>query len=144
MDKTNNKTIMNTKLDTANIIYANKYTNVCYTDGEILELIRRKRDNESIKDVIFDLYAKFITRCIEQYHIYKFLTYEESQISVAKLCKILGERYNKSDRTYRRSIDNLVKAKIIFVDKGIISLNIDYDLSLLDLNDTKSLIIHIN
>lgn len=134
---------MSNRIANANILYVNRLTNQCYVDGEILELTRHTKPNESIKDTVFDLFAKYLTRCEEQKEVYHYLMYEQNTISVPNLCKILSQRSNKSERTYRRAIDNLRRGKIIIISHSIISCNIDYDISLLDLDDAKSLIIHI-
>lgn len=125
------------------ILYLNRYLNVCYSDGEILELTKIKGKDDTVKDVIFELFAKVLTRCSEQRQVYKYLVYTQNEANVSAICNTLAEKHGKSQRTYRRAIDSLNKGRILSIKNGVVHLRAEYDLSLFDLDNTKAIVINI-
>lgn len=126
-----------------NILYVNKYTNTCYNEEQILETNIKSAKDKTTVDTIFELYARLLTRSEEQRLVFYHLTFDKDAYSVSKLIKVLSEKYNKSDRTYRRAIEYLLRRRIIYVKDTILYINMDYNLSVLDLEKVKGIMIHI-
>lgn len=126
-----------------NILYVNRYTNVCYKENEILELNIQKDKDELIKDAIFNLYCRLLTRSGEQRLVFYYLTYYNDEYSIAKLIRVLSNKYGKSERTYRRAIDNMMNRRVLYVKNNILFINMDYNLSILDLDNIKSIMVHV-
>lgn len=126
-----------------NILYVNRYTNVCYKENEILELNVQSGHDELVKDTIFNLYVRLLTKSGEQRLIFRYLLDHKEEYSIAKLIKVLSNDYGKSERTYRRAIENMIKRHILYVRNGILMINMDYDLSILDLDNIKSIMVHV-
>lgn len=132
-------------MKTPDIIYANKLTNVILKDGEILETVIKRNKKDLPNETIFDIFARIITKNGEQrkvlFHVI-FDKEEYNRYSLSKKCSLL---YGKSDRTYQRAIDYLFGRKIIYQDRHkTLRVPVEYDLSLLDLDKVKSVIIHID
>lgn len=125
------------------ILYVNSLTNVCYNASEILELNIRRGGDETVPELIFNLYAKILTKCNEQKLVLYHLTYDKVAYTVAKLIKVLSASDTKSERTYRRAVEYLLKKRIIKVRDNILEVNVDYNLALLDLDNVKGIMIHI-
>lgn len=136
---------MNNKDKTPDIIYVNRLANVVYKDGEILETFINKAKKDTPRDAIFDIFARIITRNSEQRKVLYHLIFDKEEYTANALSNKLAKLYNKSARTFQRAIDYLYVRKIIRADRHrILKVPIDYDLSLLDLDKVKSVIIHIN
>lgn len=132
-------------MKTPDIIYANKLTNVILKDGEILETVIKRNKKDLPNETIFDIFARIITKNGEQrkvlFHVI-FDKEEYNRYSLSKKCSLL---YGKSDRTYQRAIDYLFGRKIIYQDRyKTLKVPVEYNLSLLDLDKVKSVIIHID
>lgn len=126
------------------ILYVNRLSNTVYKDGEILETIYAPKKNDTIKETIFEIFSRLLTRNGEQRKVLYHLMYDIAEYNKNSLSKHLKDLYGKSEKTYTRAIDHLIVRKIININKQkILQMNIDYNLSLLDLENTKSIIIHI-
>lgn len=126
------------------ILYVNRLSNIVYKDGEILETIYAPKKNDTIKETIFEIFSRLLTRNGEQRKVLYHLMYDIAEYNKNSLSKHLKDLYGKSEKTYTRAIDHLIVRKIININKQkILQMNIDYNLSLLDLDNTKSIIIHI-
>lgn len=126
------------------ILYVNRLSNTVYKDGEILETIYTPKKNDTIKETIFEIFSRLLTRNGEQRKVLYHLMYDIAEYNKNSLSKHLKDLYGKSEKTYTRAIDHLIVRKIININKQkILQMNIDYNLSLLDLENTKSIIIHI-
>ena len=140
MEDNKNKSINN-----ADILYVNRLTNTVYVDGDILETNINKSKKELPRDTIFDIFARIITKNGEQRKALYHLLFDKEEYNKSTLCKKLSMLYGKSSRTYERALDYMFGKRIIYNDRHkIIRVTIDYDLSLLDLDNVKSVIIHIN
>ena len=129
---------------TPDIMYVNRLSNVVYKDGEILETFIAKAKKDTPRDAIFDVFARVIAKNGEQRKVLYHLMFDKEEYTTNSLSKKLSELYGKSNRTYQRAVENLNLRRIIKYDKHrILKLPIDYDLSLLDLDSVKSVIIHI-
>lgn len=127
------------------IIYVNRLTNVCYRDGDILETSYTKTKKDTPRDIIFDIFARILTKNGEQRKVLYHLIFDKEEYNRNNLCKKLSTLYGKSTRTYERAIDYLFGKKLLRTDRNkTIKVPIDYDLSLLDLENVKSIMIHIN
>lgn len=128
----------------ADILYVNKLTNTLYIDGDILETNISRAKNDLPRDTIFDIFARIITKNGEQRKVLYHLLFDKAEYNKSTLCKKLSVLYGKSSRTYERALDYLYGKRIIYNDRNkIIHVALDYDLSLLDLENVKSVIIHI-
>ena len=128
----------------SDILYVNRLSNTVYKDGEILETVYAAKKTDTIKDTIFEIFSRILTRNGEQRKVLYHLMYDIAEYNKNSLSKHLKELYGKSDKTYTRAIDYLISRRIINVTKyKVLQMNIDYNLSLLDLDETKSIIIHI-
>lgn len=126
------------------ILYVNRLSNTVYKDGEILETIYTPKKNDTIKETIFEIFSRLLTRNGEQRRVLYHLMYDVAEYNKNSLSRHLKDLYGKSEKTYTRAIDYLIVRKIININKQkILQMNIDYNLSLLDLENTKSIIIHI-
>lgn len=133
------------RINNADILYVNRLTNNVYVDGEILETTIGKSKKDLPKDTIFDIFARIITKNGEQRKILYHLLFDKEEYNKSTLCKRLSMLYGKSSRTYERGLDYMFGKRIIYNDRNkIIRVTLDYDLSLLDLDNVKSIIIHIN
>ena len=136
--------VMNPNQKQSDVLFINRLTNVVYRDGEILETIINKKKNDTIKDVIFDIFARVITRNGEERKVLYHIIFDKEDYTNKKLTERLSQLYGKSTKTYQRAIDSLCLRKIIKHNRHkVLNAMTDYDLSLLDLDDVKSVIIHI-
>ena len=136
--------VMNPNQKQSDVLFINRLTNVVYRDGEILETIINKKKNDTIKDVIFDIFARVITRNGEERKVLYHIIFDKEDYTNKKLTERLSQLYGKSTKTYQRAIDSLCIRKIIKHNRHkVVKAMTDYDLSLLDLDDVKSIIIHI-
>ena len=131
------------------IIYVNKLRNIVYKDGEILET-DVKKSNDNIEDTIFDIFSRLLIKNGEQRKAFYHVVFDKKEYTKSTLSKHLVELYGKSERTYARAIEYLYKKRIrlmhisdVFRRYGKINVSLDYNLSLLDLDNVKSIIIHI-
>ena len=126
----------------SDILYVNRLSNTVYKDGEILETVYAAKKTDTIKDTIFEIFSRILTRNGEQRKVLYHLMYDIAEYNKNSLSKHLKELYGKSDKTYTRAIDYLISRRIINITKyKVLQMNIDYNLSLLDLDETKSIII---
>lgn len=126
------------------IIYVNRLRDIVYRDGEILETDIKKSDDDTIEDTIFDIFSRLLIKNGEQRKAFYHIIFDKKEYSKNTLSKHLKDLYGKSERTYIRAIEYLYKKRIIYNDKhGKIRVSLDYNLSLLDLDNVKSIIIHI-
>lgn len=126
-----------------NILYVNKYTNICYNEEQMLETnIKCAKDKDNV-ETIFDLYVRLLTKNGEQRAVFYHLTFDKEAYTVSKLIKVLCDKYDKSDRTYRRAIEYLMRRRIIYIKDTILNINMDYNLAVLDLEKVKGIMIHI-
>lgn len=132
-------------LRASDILYVNRLTNVVYQDGEILETTYRKAKKDTLTEAIFDVFARMLTRSGDERKVLYHLIFDKAEYTKNSLSKHLSAIYFKSERTYQRAIDDLLNRRFIQQSKSrILKVPIDYDLSLLDLENVKSIIIHIN
>jgi len=132
-------------LNQSDILYVNRLTNVVYQDGEILETNVHKSKKATHIETIFDIFARILTRCGEERKILWHIIFDKEEYNKIKLADMLEKLYDKSSRTYLRSINEMIKRRIIIQSKHkVLKVPIEYDLSLLDLDNVKSIIIHIN
>ena len=125
------------------IIYVNKLRNIVYKDGEILETDVKKSD-DNIEDTIFDIFSRLLIKNGEQRKAFYHVVFDKKEYTKSTLSKHLVELYGKSERTYARAIEYLYKRRIFYNNRyGKINVSLDYNLSLLDLDNVKSIIIHI-
>lgn len=126
------------------IIYVNRLRDIVYRDGEILETDIKKSDDDTIEDTIFDIFSRLLIKSGEQRKAFYHIIFDKKEYTKNTLSKHLKDLYGKSERTYIRAIEYLYKKRIIYNDKhGKIRVPLDYNLSLLDLDNVKSIIIHI-
>lgn len=136
---------MTNNIRNSDILYVNKLTNVIYQDGEILETSVKKDKKDTQRDTIFDIYARMLVKSSEQRKVLYHIIFDKEEYTRNKLSIKLSQLYGKSSRTYERAIDYLFGRRIIRADRHkILKVTIEYDLSLLDLDSVKSIIIHIN
>lgn len=136
--------VMNPNPTQSNVIFVNRLTNIVYKDGEILETIINKKKDSTPKDVIFDIFARVITRNGDERKVLYHVIFDKEDYTNKTLTEKLSKLYAKSTKTYQRAINSLCLRRIIKHNKNkVIKSMIDYDLSLLDLDDVKSVIIHI-
>lgn len=136
---------MKDSLSNKDILYVNRLLNIVYSDGEILETNISRIKKETPRETIFDIFARILTKNSEQRKVLYHITFDKEDYTRISLCKRLSLLYGKSDRTYSRAIDYLFGKRIIIQNKHrILKVPIKYDLSLLDLDNVKSVMIHIN
>lgn len=136
---------MKDSLSNKDILYVNRLLNIVYSDGEILETNISRIKKETPRETIFDIFARILTKNSEQRKVLYHITFDKEDYTRISLCKRLSLLYGKSDRTYSRAIDYLFGKRIIIQNKHrILKVPIEYDLSLLDLDNVKSVMIHIN
>lgn len=130
---------------TPDIIYVNRLSNIVYKDGQILETTINKGKKDTARDAVFDIFARVLTKNGEQRKILYHLMFDKEEYTANSLCNKLSKLYGKSARTFQRAVEYLYTRRIIrFGKHRNITLPLDYDLSLLDLDQVKSIIIHIN
>lgn len=129
----------------ADILYVNKLTNTCYKNGEILEtnIVLNKKD-KTAKEAIFDIFARMLTKNGEQRKVLYHIMFDAYLYNSSTLSTKLSYTYGKSERSYRRAIEYLLNKKVIQIKDKKFVVNIDYNLALLDLDEVKSIIIHLN
>lgn len=133
------------ELNKADILYVNKLSNIVYTDGDILETSINKSKKDTMRDTIFDIFARILTKNSEQRKVLFHIIFDKEEYNRNSLCKKLNMLYGKSTRTYERAIDYLFGRKLIYYNKHkALQVPLDYNLDLLDLDNIKSIIIHIN
>lgn len=125
------------------ILYVNRYTNIVYNENDLLELDIKKKSKELISEAVFNLYAKVLLNNYEQRVIFYHLTYDKEEYTIVKLCKFLESKYDKSERTYRRALDVMFGKGLLKLNNRILYIHPDYNLSLLDLDNVKGIMIHI-
>lgn len=125
------------------ILYVNRYTNIVYNENDLLELDIKKKSKELISEAVFNLYAKVLLNNHEQRIIFYHLTYDKEEYTIAKLCKFLESKYDKSERTYRRALDVMFGKGLLKLNNRVLYIHPDYNLSLLDLDNVKGIMIHI-
>ena len=125
------------------ILYVNRYTNIVYNENDLLELDIKKKSKELISEAVFNLYAKVLLNNHEQRLIFYHLTYDKEEYTIVKLCKFLESKYDKSERTYRRALDAMFSKGLIKINNRVLYIHPDYNLSLLDLDNVKGIMIHI-
>lgn len=125
------------------ILYVNRYTNIVYNENDLLELNIKKNSQKLISEEVFNLYSKVLLNNYEQRLVFYHLTYDKEAYTINKLCKFLESKYDKSDRTYRRAIDAMFGKGLLKVNNRILYIHPDYNLSLLDLDNVKGIMIHI-
>lgn len=129
----------------SDILYVNRLTNVVYQDGEILETTYRKAKKDTPTEAIFDLFARMLARSGDERRVLYHLIFDKVEYTKNSLSKHLSALYCKSEKTYQRAIDDLLNRRFIYQSKSrIIKVPIDYNLALLDLDNVKSIIIHIS
>lgn len=139
------KSNANKDIKLSDILYVNRLTNTVYSDGEILETNISKSKKDTKRDIIFDIFARILTKNGEQRKVLYHIIFDKEEYNRNTLSKKLSSLYDKSSRTYERAIDYLFTRRIIRADRHkILKVTIDYDLSLLDLDEVKSVIIHLN
>lgn len=146
--KYNKVDVMNNCIDcrseTSRVMYVNQFANIFYNANEILDLnLKSSASANSPIDTIFNLYCRILTRSEEQRLVFYHLTYDKESYTISKLIKLLSDKYNKSERTYRRAIDYLIRRKIIGIRNNILEIKLEYNLSVLDLDNIKGIMIHI-
>ena len=140
-DKTLN---FNNEVMSNEILYVNKLRDVFYKDGEILETDINRPKDITMQNLIFDVFARILVKNAEQRKALYHLMFDKVAYNRNSICKKLSNLYGKSDRTYSRALDYLYSKKLIYNKDGIIEVSVLYDISLLDLDNVKSIIIHIN
>lgn len=136
---------MRNDIHNANILYVNRFENKVLVDGEILETHVAKSKKDSPRDTIFDIFARILVKNKEQRKVLYHVMFDKEDYTNKKLCDKLQLLYGKSARTYQRAIDYLCSIRIIKHNRyKVLKVNADYDLSLLDLDNFKSIIIHID
>lgn len=129
----------------SDILYINRLTNTIYKDGDILESSIKKDKKDTQRDIVFDIFARILVKSSEQRKVLYHVIFDKQEYTRKILSNKLSELYGKSARTWERAIDYLFGRRILRADRNrIITIPIDYDLSLLDLDSVKSVIIHIN
>lgn len=135
---------MDTKVKAHDIIYANRLTNIVYYDGDILETNLINKDKDNKREHIFDVFARVLVRNNEQRKVFHHIMFDKEAYTRQKICKKCSLLYNKSEKTFQRAVDGLFGKRIITQDKyKILHVPIEYNLALLDLDNVKSIIIHI-
>lgn len=124
-----------------NTIYANKDNNICYKDDEIFET---SIECNNAHDAIVSLFCRIFCTNIIETIILTTMYSTNTDWTIVSLCSYLAEHHNKSSRTFRRSINNMIDKGVIIYNKGQISICPDCDISPYDLDNVKSIIIHIN
>ena len=71
------------------------------------------------------------------------ILYVKEEYTIAKLCKFLESKYDKSERTYRRALDVMFGKGLLKLNNRVLYIHPDYNLSLLDLDNVKGIMIHI-
>ena len=99
----------------SDILYVNRLSNTVYKDGEILETVYAAKKTDTIKDTIFEIFSRILTRNGEQRKVLYHLMYDVAEYNKNSLSKHLKELYGKSDKTYTRAIDYLISRRIINV-----------------------------
>ena len=141
----NDSNDMANDIKNSDILYINRLTNTIYKDGEILESSIKKDKKQTQQDTIFDIFAKILVHNFEQRKVLYHVIFDKEEYTRKALSNKLSILYEKSPRTYERAIDCLFGRRILRVDRNkVIKVPIEYDLSLLDLDSVKSIVIHIN
>lgn len=136
---------MSNSVKSCDILYYNRLTNVVYKDGEILETNISHSNKDTRRDTIFDLFVRILVKNSEQRKILYHVMFDKESYTRAKLCKKLSLLYDKSEKTYSRALDYLYAKRIIIQDRyKTLRVPIEYNLALLDLDNVKSIIIHID
>lgn len=129
----------------SDILYINRLTNTIYKDGDILESSIKKDKKDIQRDIVFDIFARILVKSSEQRKVLYHVIFDKQEYTRKTLSAKLSELYGKSTRTWERAIDYLFSRRILRADRyKVITVPIEYDLSLLDLDSVKSVIIHIN
>lgn len=132
-------------LANSDILYVNRLTNTLYRDGEILETNVKRSKKNTPRETIFDIFARILTRSGEDRKVLWHLMFDKEEYTKIRLAARLAALYDKSSRTYLRSIDDMLRRRIIVQTKNkILQVPIEYDLSMLDIDNVKSIIIHID
>lgn len=136
---------MATDIRNSDILYINRLTNTVYTDGDILESSIKKDKKDTQRDIVFDIFARILVKNSEQRKVLYHVIFDKAEYTRKTLSNKLSELYEKSPRTYERAIDYLFGRRILRMNgHKVITIPIEYDLSLLDLESIKSIVIHIN
>lgn len=145
MHHINDSNDMANDIKNSDILYINRLTNTIYKDGDILESSIKKDKKDTQRDIVFDIFARILVKSSEQRKVLYHVIFDKQEYTRKILSNKLSELYGKSARTWERAIDYLFGRRILRADRNrIITIPIDYDLSLLDLDSVKSVIIHIN
>lgn len=129
----------------SDILYINRLTNTIYKDGDILESSIKKDKKDTQRYIVFDIFARILVKSSEQRKVLYHVIFDKQEYTRKTLSTRLSELYGKSTRTWERAIDYLFSRRLLRADRyKIITVPIEYDLSLLDLDSVKSVIIHIN
>ena len=145
MHRINDSNDMANDIKNSDILYINRLTNTIYKDGEILESSIRKDKKDTQRDIVFDIFARILVKSSEQRKVLYHIIFDKQEYTRKTLSTKLSELYEKSPRTWERAIDYLFSRRILRADRNkVITVPIEYDLSLLDLDSVKSVIIHIN
>ena len=145
MYRINDSNDMANDIKNSDILYINRLTNTIYKDGDILESSIKKDKKDTQIDIVFDIFARILVKSSEQRKVLYHVIFDKREYTRKTLSTKLSELYGKSPRTWERAIDYLFSRRILRADRNkVITVPIEYDLSLLDLDSVKSVIIHIN
>lgn len=145
MYRINDSNDMANDIKNSDILYINRLTNTIYKDGDILESSIKKDKKDTQRDIVFDIFARILVKSSEQRKVLYHVIFDKQEYTRKTLSTRLSELYGKSTRTWERAIDYLFGRRILRADRNkVITVPIEYDLSLLDLDSVKSVIIHIN
>ena len=145
MYRINDSNDMANDIKNSDILYINRLTNTIYRDGDILESSIKKDKKDTQRDIVFDIFARILVKSSEQRKVLYHVIFDKQEYTRKTLSTRLSELYGKSTRTWERAIDYLFGRRILRADRHkVITVPIEYDLSLLDLESVKSVIIHIN
>lgn len=145
MYRINDSNDMANDIKNSDILYINRLTNTIYKDGDILESSIKKDKKDTQRDIVFDIFARILVKSSEQRKVLYHVIFDKQEYTRKTLSTRLSELYGKSARTWERAIDYLFGRRILRADRyKVITVPIEYDLSLLDLDSVKSVIIHIN
>ena len=145
MYRINDSNDMANDIKNSDILYINRLTNTIYKDGDILESSIKKDKKDTQRYIVFDIFARILVKSSEQRKVLYHVIFDKQEYTRKTLSTRLSELYGKSTRTWERAIDYLFSRRLLRADRyKIITVPIEYDLSLLDLDSVKSVIIHIN
>lgn len=133
--------INNVYMKDSSAIYVNRDNNTCYHDDEIFET---SIETTNARHSIINLFSKLLCDSYEESLIFATLVNVNFAFTISAMCKKLSADFGKSERTYRRAIECLLKKNVIQISEGTIIINQDYDISKYDLTNLKSIMIHIN